>query len=125
MTPLPFTDRESYIAWRAEWRAAYSALSLELRECKLLRKWIARRNGHCARNGIYWFASTAPTLKTFMEPELATTCETVLAIESRYKYGQPPIPALKERATKMLEQRKQSKIQAQQQYLAHKALVPA
>ncbi len=31
---LTFTNRETYLAWRANWRATYKALSAEIREGK-------------------------------------------------------------------------------------------
>ena len=31
---VPFTDRESYLKWKDEWRAAYKWLSQEIREAK-------------------------------------------------------------------------------------------
>ena len=34
MFELTFTDRESYLAWRAEWRASYKTLSTEIHEKK-------------------------------------------------------------------------------------------
>lgn len=37
-TQLNFTDRTSYIAWRADWRAEYKALSQEIRSLKITSK---------------------------------------------------------------------------------------
>jgi hypothetical protein len=37
-TKLPFTDKESYIAWRKVWRDAYAELSANIRLLKPLRK---------------------------------------------------------------------------------------
>ncbi len=34
MSNLEFTNRETYIAWRAQWRANYKQISLEIREGK-------------------------------------------------------------------------------------------
>lgn len=31
---LPFTDRETYLAWRAEWRENYAALSADIRRLR-------------------------------------------------------------------------------------------
>jgi len=33
-----FTNKEEYLAWRAEWRAQYAQLTQDIREYKLLRK---------------------------------------------------------------------------------------
>lgn len=33
-----FTNKEEYLAWRAEWRAQYAQLTQDIREHKLLRK---------------------------------------------------------------------------------------
>lgn len=35
---IPFTDRESYLQWKVEWKEAYKQLSLDIRESKLNRK---------------------------------------------------------------------------------------
>lgn len=34
MKELNFTDRETYLAWREEWRAAYAKLSADIRSAK-------------------------------------------------------------------------------------------
>jgi hypothetical protein len=34
MTEFNFNNRETYIAWRAEWRAAYKALTAQIRQTK-------------------------------------------------------------------------------------------
>ena len=34
LSNLEFTNRETYIAWRAQWRAAYKQISTEIREGK-------------------------------------------------------------------------------------------
>ncbi len=35
---MPFTDRETYLQWRADWRADYAALSKEIRELRRNKK---------------------------------------------------------------------------------------
>lgn len=42
MTNFNFTDRETYIEWRAQWRAEYKMLSQNIRELKLNTKNTAR-----------------------------------------------------------------------------------
>lgn len=37
-TQLNFTDRTSYLAYRAQWRAEYAELSLEIRSLKRISK---------------------------------------------------------------------------------------
>lgn len=32
---LPFNNKETYLAWRAEWRANYRELSQTIRQCKI------------------------------------------------------------------------------------------
>ena len=43
----PFSDRESYLKWRQEWRDAYKQLSADIRESKVNRK-------KSRRPGDYW-----------------------------------------------------------------------
>jgi len=40
---LPFTDRETYLAWRARWRLSYANLSQTIRECRKEKQLGARQ----------------------------------------------------------------------------------
>jgi hypothetical protein len=42
MTTFNFTDRASYLTWRAEWKANYKKLSQDIRELKVQRSTINR-----------------------------------------------------------------------------------
>lgn len=69
---ITFTNKETYLAWRAEWRAEYADLSQTIRQCRIDRD----------RSGREFYRT---------------------------------------RAREMMEVRKESKIEAQRQYLAAKA----
>ena len=97
MKPLPFTTKAEYIAWRTEWRANYAALSIQIRE------WKTKRKGKIAP-----LASSAKTYYCASEQSLAQ-CQCWI---------------LRKKAQQMLEDRKQSKVQAQSQYLAAKTAAP-
>jgi hypothetical protein len=43
---FPFTDRESYIAWRAEWKATYKTNSQTIRDLKREIKELQRSGEH-------------------------------------------------------------------------------
>ena len=44
---LPFIDRESYLKWKDEWRAAYKWLSQEIRDAKNGRSSKKNPDGYC------------------------------------------------------------------------------
>lgn len=69
---ITFTNKETYLAWRAEWRAKYADLSQTIRQCRIDHD----------RSGREFY---------------------------------------RVRAREMMEVRKESKIEAQRQYLAAKA----
>ncbi len=52
---VPFTDRESYLKWKDEWRAAYKWLSQEIREAKNGRSSLKNPNsyGHAITRAYY------------------------------------------------------------------------
>jgi hypothetical protein len=69
---ITFTSKETYLAWRAEWRAKYAELSKTIRQCRIDHD----------RSGREFYRT---------------------------------------RAREMMEVRKESKVEAQRQYLAAKA----
>ncbi len=83
MTTFTFTNKETYLAYRSEWKAKYQALSQEIRELKTDINETQRAKGYA---------------------------------------GSMQYSLLKKRAlaTAMLEERKESKVEAQRQYLASK-----
>lgn len=97
-----FTDKASYLAWRAQWKADYAALSSLIRDMKWAR-WFDR--SHCAKS------------------EAQQARFKALSKAHTGKHGFHPIGEclkLRARATAMLEVRKESKVKAQEQYLASK-----
>ena len=52
-TNPPFSDRESYVKWKQEWRDAYKQLSADIRESKINRKKLRRPTDY------YQFATRA------------------------------------------------------------------
>lgn len=57
MTELNFTDRASYLAWRADWKANYKLLSAEIRKLKgerteANRAW-SKEDNHATKSRFY------------------------------------------------------------------------
>jgi len=100
---ITFTDKTSYLAWRAQWKADYAALSNTIRDMKWAR----------------WFASSVCDKSEAQQARFD-------AIKKAHTFPHGFYPAyvcrtLRAKATAMLEVRKESKIKAQEQYLAAKA----
>lgn len=97
---VTFTDKASYLAWRAQWKADYAALSNLIREMKWAR----------------WFV-----LSQCDKSEAQKARFEALSKAHSGKYGFHPVGEclrLRAQATAMLEVRKESKVRAQEQYLA-------
>jgi len=115
-----FNSKETYLVWRSEWRADYKALSEAIRETKY-----GRWHDNALRN----------------TPGLISQAQTARYRALALKHGSPRSPAmavrygpqawfpdcalihLRVQAAAMLEMRKESKAEAQRQYLAAHAIV--
>lgn len=97
-----FNGREEYLAWRKQWRTDYAALSNEIRDVKFGK----------------WFSNAC-------QPTTDAQKARFQHLHKHYanQYGwwpQATLLKLKEKARLMLETRKESKVEAQRQYLAAK-----
>lgn len=127
----PFTNKEEYLAYRQMWKNEYKELTRTIRDakrCKLLFQQAtskANRDSHVPgqyRNYSKFHNLTKENLEQDVEyQELKKKYNT-----NNYQYWMYParIP-LKEAATRMLEELKGAKIEAQRQYTEQHQLVEA
>ncbi len=100
MTTFTFNSKETYLAYRSEWKAQYKELSQQIRNAKFCRWYCSLRNPK----------RITPAMTARFQKIGPTTDWTYWNI---FK--------MRERATFMLEQLKLAKQEAQRQYLAAKA----
>lgn len=96
---LSFTDRESYLAWRKQWKAEYKEISATIRDLKFCRK------------------------TKLTDEQAAKQKEIASRPDLRGQYGfnlYGNLWQLQAKATEYIELRKASKVKAQEQYLASK-----
>lgn len=96
MTTFTFNSKETYLAYRSEWKAQYNELSQQIRDAKFCR----------------WFCSLKREDR--IKPHLAHFQK--IGHKTDWTYWN--IRKMKERATFMLEQLELAKQEAQRQYLA-------
>ena len=103
MTNITFNSKETYLAYRSAWKAEYKKLSAEIRTLRLADRFYQRKS----------YAQLALT-----EPE-----ESCL-VEGLRLYGPGSLSFNRlnrsKRATEMLVELKEAKLEAQRQYLARK-----
>jgi hypothetical protein len=97
---LTFTDRETYLAWRRQWKTEYKEISQTIRDLKFCRKTKLDEAGKARVEAIT------------KRPDLCGAYGFNL-------YGN--LWKLQAKATEYIELRKASKVRAQEQYLAAKA----
>src|SRR6266478_3559425 len=106
MKNIGFNSKETYLAYRSAWKAEYKNLSAEIRTLRLADRFYQRREfGHKTLNEAEerWISAAAKLCAT-------TTFNLQLATFNR---------SLKSaRATGMLAEPKEAKLEAQRQYLA-------
>ena len=93
-----FNSKETYLAYRSNWKAEYKQLSQTIRDCKFCR----------------WFESLKNPDR--ITPELTEKYKSKLNSATQSYY----IHSLKAQATAMLAELKEAKVEAQRQYLASK-----
>jgi len=115
---ITFNSKETYLQWTAEWKAQYAALSQLIRDLKFARRFHQRSLQ-------YWMLAKDYVPKTPDE-------ERYLKLHAKYAhkdYGwsvgtiMGQLLALRVKAYLALETRKESKAEAQRQYLAAHAIV--
>jgi hypothetical protein len=111
MINYTFTDRTTYIAACAQWRADYKALSAKIRETRQAfrnaqREFSAADISHIVEYGVYSLSSTDPRrIAYFKTSGLVDQLRRELQV-------------LRTEATEMLSTRQSMKEEAQDQYLA-------
>lgn len=115
---ITFTSKETYLQWAAEWKAQYAALSQLIRDLKFARRFHQRSLQ-------YWMLAKDYVPAT---PDEARYLK-LHAAHAHKDYGwsvgaiMGQLHALRAKACAMIEMRKESKVEAQRQYLAARAVV--
>jgi hypothetical protein len=116
-----FDSRDSYIAWRTEWKRIYAELTEDIRTIKLVNK------DNCRNPAISWDSKAQVWVRSrpWTDAE-AKRQERVKAAYERsreaYRNGHQSLSDL---ATVLIARRHWSKEEAQRQYLASKATPPS
>lgn len=118
-----FNTREEYVEAVKQWKIAYKQLSQQIRDGKAARVMWQKA----------WSKAEANSAKTEHYMKIYSLCRQYLSIDARYQalydkynptknqYWQYPYYCtLKKDATKMLEERKLARVEAQRQYLEAK-----
>lgn len=108
MSDYDFHDRASYIAASTMWKADYKELTAEIRAAKLAYKEAAR------------VFSKTDTGKYYEMSEVDR--KAYFAASSILDHARSDRAELREKATKMIDQRHQMKIDAQEQYEEQKSI---
>jgi hypothetical protein len=112
MKNMTFNSKETYLAYRSAWKAQYKQLSAEIRTLRLGNRFHQRsRHPHLAQS---------PTQQRYIA-DAAALCESAqfdaaLAAFRRHRRSS--------RATEMLEELKQAKVEAQRPYQARRSVDP-
>ena len=110
-----FNSRETYLAYRSEWKARYNELSETIRE----KKWM-RNEYNRACNQAY--TETKGKWPDFHKRtiELLNQNARYAQLQEKYKGERKWLELYRKEATAMLEELKEAKVEAQRQYLASK-----
>jgi hypothetical protein len=117
MNAPAFTNKQEYLAWVTEWKAEYKKLSQAIRDLKWTDKERQRAITKAVRDGIPCYKAE---VKDYLTGKALERYQRIMAEHRNTWRG-----ALSAEATTMLEWRKQSKVEAQRQYLESKRLSPA
>lgn len=115
-----FNSKESYIAWRAEWKRVYAEISEDIRTFKLVNK------DNC-RNPVTGWDEKAKVWKRsrpWTEAEAKRQERYAAAVERSREAYRNGYSSLSYLATALIARRHWSKEEAQRQYLAAKANPP-
>lgn len=111
-----FTTKQEYITWRAAWKAHYRELTKTIRTLKVLRK--TPLNRFCPKPEFDAVVAEFPPLARVIAQELYTRMNHPHWIGASYQKQ-----LLRAEATRLIELRHASKVEAQRQYLAAKDAV--
>jgi len=114
-----FNTKEEYLAWRAQWRTRYKALSLAIRNQKWKHAWHCRIEQRMPNDNAYWIATPERRAEIRTEVEQAVLGPSY----ERWKaLSWSSVQKMQAEARQMLVWRKQSKVRAQELYEAeHRA----
>lgn len=110
-----FTNKETYLAYRAEWKAKYAALSETIRE----KKWMQKEYSRACNKARLETEGKWPAYYNKIR-ELLSKNPRYIHLEQKYKNDGRWLEKLRKEATEMLEELKAAKQEAQRQYLAQK-----
>lgn len=114
-TQFTFTNKETYLAYRSEWKAKYAEISETIRNKKWMQKEYSRacNKAHKTTNGKW------PDYYNQIR-ELVKQNPRLVHLEEKYKNDGRWLEKLRKQATEMLEELKAARLEAQRQYLAAK-----
>jgi len=135
MKNITFNSKESYLAYRSAWKAEYKQLTIEIRTLRLADRFYQRKLALSARQAATAPQSVQSSTNPKEKPPVLTGEPSSLIVltdgEERWLAAAQTIclPALfgcnrvqrSKRATEMLAELKEAKLEAQRQYLARKA----
>ena len=122
MRNTEFKTKEEYLQYKKDWKSEYKELSQTIREKKILHKKNSRIfNKAVSEKG--WGDGLWRMVEFFTEDKKKTDPKYKELVE-KYKDDRRWVENLSSEATMMLEELKESKMEAQRQYLASKNLQP-
>jgi hypothetical protein len=126
MRNAEFKTKEEYLQYKKDWKAEYKELSLTIREKKILRKENSRifNKGVSEKGSPGWENPGLWRLIEFLTEEKKKSDPKYKELTEKYKDDRRWLEDLSCDATLMLEELKESKREAQRQYLASKNLQP-
>lgn len=111
-----FNNKQTYLVYRAKWKAEYSEISNAIREKRYLRVEFSRAcNKAWTKTEAKW-----PQYYNDIRAILASNPRYV-HLEAKYRNNGTMIEVLKKRATEMLAELREAKQESQRQYLAAKS----
>lgn len=114
-----FTNKNEYLAYRANWKAQYATLSETIRE----KKWMHKEYSRACSKARIETEGKWPDYYNKIRAILAANPRYV-HLEQKYKNDGRWLEQLRKQATEMLEELKAAKQEAQRQYLASKNQAP-
>jgi len=115
-TTFTFTNKEEYLAYRAEWKAKYAEISETIRE----KKWMQKEYSRACNKARKETEGKWPEYYNRIR-EILKQNPRYIHLEQKYKNDGRWLEKLRKQATEMLEELKAAKQEAQRQYLAAKA----
>lgn len=122
MSNPPFNSKETYRAWVTAWKLNYATVAQQIRARRCADRLDQSLAGHCRnRLGTMWYAHDKRVQA--LEEERAKRPASIIKLAATAP--QRSLRSLRIEANNLLVERHQSKIAAQEQYLASKTTVAA